>query len=111
MGQNMMAERRRSPRFPLILSAEIKDVASGTKLMARTSDVSRTGCYLDTLRPSGEGALIQLRLTRGAETFQTQALVVNVSPGRGMGIRFDEFVKDSQQLILDRWLSESETHA
>ena len=85
---DVMADRRDAPRFPLILIAEIIEIVAGAKMMARTSDVSRTGCYLDTLSPTPKGSMIQLRLTRGEEIFQTQAKVVYVSPGRGMGADF-----------------------
>ena len=50
MKPDVMADRRNATRYPLILICEVVDI-SGTKMMARTSDVSRTGCYLDTLKP------------------------------------------------------------
>ena len=108
---DVMADRRDAPRFPLILIAEIIEIVAGAKMMARTSDVSRTGCYLDTLSPTPKGSMIQLRLTRGEEIFQTQAKVVYVSPGRGMGVRFHEYVAEAQRLILDRWLGEASKYA
>jgi hypothetical protein len=108
---DVMADRRDAPRFPLILIAEIIEIVTSAKMMARTSDVSRTGCYLDTLNPTSKGSMIQLRLTRGEEIFQTQAKVVYVSPGRGMGVRFHEYVAPAQLLILDRWLSEASKYA
>lgn len=105
MKPDVMANRRNAPRYPLILIAEVVELPSGTKMMARTSDVSRTGCYLDTLMPAPKGTQIQLRLVCGEEVFQTQAMVVYVSPGLGMGIRFDEQMSEHQLLILDRWLT------
>jgi PilZ domain len=107
MKPDVMADRRDAPRYPLILIAEITEIPGGIKMTARTADVSRTGCYLDTLKPALKGAQIQLRLTRGEELFQTQARVVYVSAGRGMGVRFHEYVIESQLLILDRWLRDA----
>ena len=104
---DVMADRRDAPRYPLILIAEVTNVASGIKTTARTSDVSRTGCYVDTLNPASIGTTIQLRLIRADEVFQTEARVVYVTPGLGMGIRFREQVTDSQLAILDRWLAEA----
>jgi hypothetical protein len=46
-------------------------------------------------------------LTRDRETFKTEALVVYVSPGLGMGIHFDERSVENQLIILDRWLGEA----
>lgn len=105
MKPDVMADRRDATRYPLILIAEIEEVPGGSKMTARTSDVSRTGCFLDTLTPASKGAMIRLRLMRGEEQFQTQARVVYVSPKLGMGVRFHEYVLKTQFLILDRWLS------
>lgn len=111
MKPDVMADRRDAPRYPLILIAEITEILSGTKMMARTSDVSRTGCYLDTLKPAPKGTMIQLRLTRGKETVETQARVVYVSPGLGMGVRFHEYVTANQLTVLDQWLGEASRQA
>jgi len=45
---DVMADRRNSPRFALILLATIAEPGSEAKIAARTSDVSKTGCYVDT---------------------------------------------------------------
>ena len=110
MKPDVMADRRIATRYPLILIAEITEIVSGTKSMARTADVSRTGCYLDTLKPAPKGAQIQLRLMRGEEVFQAQALVMYASPGLGMGVRFNEPLMEIQLNILDRWLMEAATN-
>jgi PilZ domain len=101
---DVMADRRDAPRYPLILIAEVTEIASAIKVTARTSDVSRTGCYIDTLTPAPKGTHIRLRLMRGEETFETEARVVYVSPGLGMGIRFHEYAAEKQLVTLDRWL-------
>jgi hypothetical protein len=44
-----MTDRRVAPRYPLVLLAEVTDQLSTAKFTARTSDVSRTGCYIDML--------------------------------------------------------------
>jgi hypothetical protein len=107
MKPDAMADRRITPRYPLILIAEITEIVSGSKSLARTADVSRTGCYLDTLKPAPKGAQIQVRLLRGEEVFQAQALVMYASPGLGMGVRFNEAVAEGQLKILARWLAEA----
>jgi hypothetical protein len=100
-----MTDRRSSPRYPLILSAEVSDKISGAKLAARTSDVSRTGCYIDTLNPIPAGSQVSIRLQHENELFEADARIVYVSPGLGMGIAFLPNVLPSQQAILDRWLA------
>jgi hypothetical protein len=104
---DVIADRRDAPRYPLILIAEVTDIASGARAMARTSDISRNGCYVDTLNPNPKGSQIRLRLVQGNESFETEARVVYASPGLGMGVRFHEYVTEKQQLVLDRWLEEA----
>jgi len=48
---------------------------------------------------------------RGKEVFKTRALVVYVSPGLGMGVRFAEHVAESQLRILDSWLIDAARNA
>lgn len=104
---DVMADRRASPRFALILVAIPTDIESDAKLTARISDVSRTGCYVDTLNPIPIGSMVRIALARGDETFETRAKVVYVSPGLGMGIQFQDPIAPSQLAILDHWLEKA----
>ncbi len=102
-----MENKRSDPRVPLIASAEVTEVASGTLLTARTSDLSRTGCYIDTLNPTPAKTIVRIRLTHGGEELDLPARIVYVSPGLGMGIRFDEDLTPAQLAILDRWVADA----
>ena len=44
-------ERRSAPRHAMVLAAEVIELPRGAKLFVRTADISRTGCYIDTLNP------------------------------------------------------------
>ncbi len=101
---DVMTDRRAAPRYTLILLAEVTDRLSSAKFTARTSDVSRTGCYLDTLNPLPRGTLVQLRLRNQKEIFDCGAIVMYVSPGLGMGVQFEE-IPAEQLDLLDRWLT------
>jgi len=101
---DMMANRRNAPRYPIILPAEVIALADGAKLNARTSDLSRTGCYIDTRQPFLSGSAIRVMMTRGNERFEVQGTVKYVSPGMGMGVLFDEQIPAKQLAILDTWL-------
>jgi hypothetical protein len=100
-----MQNRRSADRVPLILVAEVTEVDSGARLSARTSDVSRTGCYIDTLNPTPSGTVVRVRLSHDAEELDLLARIVYVSPRLGMGVRFDESITPAQLAILDRWLA------
>lgn len=101
---DVLVNRRASPRYPLILSAEVIEQASNTRLSARTSDVSRTGCYVDTLNPMPPGTLVRVLLTHDGETFESLAKIIYISPGLGMGVQFQEPVPSGQLALLDHWL-------
>jgi hypothetical protein len=100
-----MTDRRGAPRHPLILFAEVTDHLSSAKFTARTSDVSRTGCYMDMLNPLPRGTQIQVRLHNQKEMFESVAKVIYVSPGLGIGVAFAENPPADQKEVLDRWLA------
>ena len=101
---DVMTDRRQAPRYALILVAGVTEVASGALLNARSSDVSRSGCYIDTLNPSPMGTDVSVKLQSGNEIFETPARVVYVCPGLGMGVHWGGHVPEQQLAILDRWL-------
>jgi PilZ domain len=101
---DVTVERRSAPRHAMILTAEVIELPRGMKLNARTADISRTGCYIDTLNPIPKGSEVRIRLTHGEETFVTSARVVYVSYGLGMGVAFVN-VEEEQLARLDRWFS------
>lgn len=101
-----MQNRRNAERRPLILVAEVTEIDSGARLSARTSDVSRTGCYIDTLNPNPTGTVVRVKLTREGADLNLLGRVVYVSPHLGMGVRFDESISPAQLAILDRWLAD-----
>ena len=101
----MDQERRRSPRYPFIADAEVTEIATDTKLSAKTSDLSAGGCFLDMLNPSPEGTEIVVRISHGDSTFTARGKVVFLFPNMGMGIMFTN-VPDSQQAILQKWFAE-----
>jgi hypothetical protein len=95
----MDSERRRAPRYPFIAEAEVTDIASRTKLSARTSDVSISGCFLDMLNPSPKGTEIRVRISHASATFTVLGRVLFVLPNMGMGVVFTS-VEDNQLAVL-----------
>jgi PilZ domain len=76
-------ERRSAPRHAMVLAAEVIELPRGAKLSARTADISRTGCYIDTLNPIPPASRVLVRITHNEETFEAEAHVVYVSYGLG----------------------------
>ncbi|HET7107373.1 MAG TPA: PilZ domain-containing protein [Candidatus Acidoferrum sp.] len=103
---DVTVERRSAPRHAMVLAAEVIELPRGAKLSARTADISRTGCYIDTLNPIPPSSRVLVRITHNGEIFEAEAHVVYVSYGLGMGMAF--LSCDGEQLArLDRWLSET----
>lgn len=90
----------------MVLAAEVVELPRGAKLSARTADISRTDCYIDTLNPIPSGSQVRLRITHNDEVFEALGRVVYLSPGLGMGVAFGT-IEPEQLARLDRWLAES----
>jgi len=99
----MESERRRAPRYPIIADAVVTEIATDTKLPAKTSDLSVGGCFLDMLNPSPEGAEIEVRISHAETTFTAIGKVVFVFPSMGMGVMFTS-VEEDQRAVLHEWL-------
>ena len=105
MGEGTGAERRGERRYPFTASAELFDQRTGACLHARTSDISLSGCYIDTTSPLTSGTQVKVRLTHGSRTFATMSDVSYAQPTMGMGLAFTEIPPD-QSVLLQRWLAE-----
>jgi len=96
---NMNDEKRRHGRLSLVMEAAWE--GSGSKSLARTVDISATGCFIDTLAPVEVGEKLNLRLTLpDGDYMSLQALVIYQMPSLGFGVRFIR-MSDSDRLRLD----------
>ncbi len=101
----MDVERRRAPRYQFSADAEVTVIVSGTKLDAKTGDLSIGGCFLDLLTPVPEGTEIRIKMSYASTTFTALGSVVFVFPNLGMGVMFTS-VEPDQQAVLQKWLTE-----
>ena len=99
------AKQRSVRRCPLVASAEVTELRSGTLLSARTSELGLGGCYVDTLNPFPEGTLVGLRILRDQGAFESNAKVIRCDSNFGMGLAFTVMAPD-QRSILEAWLAE-----
>jgi hypothetical protein len=106
-----MSDRRDAPRYALTLVAEVLEPLNGTVLNARSSDVSRSGCYIDTLNPLPPGTSVKIQLRSGDDVFETQGRVVYVCPGLGMGVHWGTNPQPMHLANLDRWLQKAASTA
>ena len=108
---DVMTDPRDSPRYALTLVAVVTELATSNVMNARSSDVSRSGCYVDTLQPLPTGAQVKIVLRSGDEIFEAPGRVVYMCPGLGMGVNWGLSLPDKTLAILDRWLAKAAKNA
>lgn len=99
----MEAKKPRSPRTPLVASAECVDAQSSRVIRAQTSDVSLSGCYLEMPEPLPIRSALTLKLTYNGSSLSLFADVVRSEKGKGMGVKF-RGVEPAQLAALKSWL-------
>ena len=65
---DVTVERGGATRYPL--AAEAIELPRGAKLGTRTSDISSTGCHIDTLNPIPQGSLVSCSPRRSTGNFR-----------------------------------------
>jgi hypothetical protein len=98
-------EKRKSPRYSFSATVDAHDVLADMSIIGRLSDISRNGCYVDTISPFAMGAEVALKITRGSQSFLTDSKVVYSSNGMGMGLLFTTAEADQVEQ-LELWLRE-----
>src|SRR5258708_20538314 len=93
------AKQRSVRRCPLVASAEVTELNSGTLLSGRTSELGLGGCYVDSLNPYPEGTLVVLRILRDQGVFETKAKLVYCDARFGMGLAFPDLNPDPRSLL------------
>jgi len=105
----MERERRRTPRYIFIASAELYDEASDVRVASRVSELSLHGCYLDMMNPFPPNTIIRLKIFAGDLTFQSKARVIYSTSNVGAGVAFID-VEPKYEYMIKRWMEEAAEH-
>ena len=105
VGRRSGKERRTSTRYPFTATCDATEPKSHAKIIGRTSDLGRGGCYIDTIGPFPVGTVLVVRINREHQTLTFEGKVAFAQPGMGMGLAFTKVTPD-QQAILDEWIAE-----
>jgi hypothetical protein len=100
------ADRRAHPRYAFAATVEVIAAEPDARIKSRVRDLSQQGCYVDTERPLALGIETEVRITKGAKSFEARARVVYNQPGKGMGLMFTA-VDPADLGTLDGWIGES----
>jgi hypothetical protein len=98
-------ERRCGTRSPFIAPVEMVEMRTGSRIQARTSDLSVQGCYVDTLNPLPIGAAVRVQIHRAGMILDVVANVSSRHAGSGMGLVFGE-ITETQRALVESWLGE-----
>src|SRR5258708_10768837 len=82
------ADRRTHPRYEFKATVEVVAAESGTRIQTRLRDLSQKGCYVDTNSPFPLETAAEIRITKGAQSFEARARVVFSQVSKGMGLVF-----------------------
>ncbi|HXX99702.1 MAG TPA: PilZ domain-containing protein [Candidatus Limnocylindrales bacterium] len=105
----MERERRRTPRYIFIASAELYEEQSDVRVASRVSELSLHGCYLDMMNPFPAGTIILLKIFAGDLTFMSKARVIYSTENVGAGVAFLD-VEPKYEYIIRRWMEEAAKH-
>ena len=96
--------QRQHPRRAVLLECQV-DGLSG---LAATliSDVSLTGCYVDSLTPTTVGASVRIRVTLAGTPVTLTGHVAHVHTGIGFGMKFTPLPSETRE-IIQRFLDHS----
>jgi hypothetical protein len=96
---------RKEPRYTFAATTEIVDSSSTVRLSGRVSEISRKGCYVDSLNTLPVGTMLNLQILRDQGTFTTKGKIIYVHERFGMGVVFVDPPED-QLKILEVWLAD-----
>jgi hypothetical protein len=99
-------DRRAHPRYAFTGAIEVGAPALGAQIKTQVRDLSQQGCYVDTDSPLALGTPTDVRIVKGARTFDARARVVSNQTGKGMGLMFIA-MEPEQRTTLDAWITES----
>ena len=100
------ADRRTHPRYAFTAAMEVVAAEPRARIKTLVRDISQQGCYVDTDSPLALGTTANVRITRGAISFEARARIVYNQPGKGMGMVFTA-VEPEHHVTLDTWIAES----
>jgi hypothetical protein len=98
-------KQRSYPRYQFTGSVEALDSHHRTRMSARTSDLGKGGCYVDTFSPFPLKTGVRIRITKEKVSFEADATVVYAKIDMGMGLQFTT-IEPQQMGVLERWIGE-----
>jgi hypothetical protein len=99
----MGEERRRTPRYPFIATAEVIEQGSKAGFSTRVSELSLHGCYLDMPTPLPQDTAITVKIYSDGKFFEAAGTIVYSKPSLGVGVSF-QGIRPQFLTVLKQWL-------
>ena len=94
------SDRRQHPRYTVQVQIELRPEGTDVPLRLETSDLSRSGCYVQIFMPLPVGSRIRATLWLDGYRVVMHGRVVTRHPQFGNGIMFLEFEGDAEQRLI-----------
>jgi hypothetical protein len=99
----LQTERRRVPRIPFKATSVVTETDSSQMVVAQTTELSRFGCFVQTIKPYPRGTRVHIEVSDGGDIFTASGVVAYLTD-EGMGVVFNMVEPDNYE-ILAKWLS------
>ena len=93
---------RTVPRYIFVAVAAILEGTTQKCTTGSIKEISRNGCYVDTVSLFPVGTLLKVVISRDEGSFATNGKVIYARDERGMGVSFVDPPAD-QLKVLDNW--------
>lgn len=78
------------------------------RMATRVTELSKQGCYLDTLNPFPEDTIALVKISSGDAVFETKVRVVYAHSNLGVGLVFLEPDPKNME-VLNGWIEEAQS--
>lgn len=92
-------EKRPATRYDFRCEAEFCKRGSSASFRAFLSDISLSGCYVETITPEPVGAHVEVSFPVNGARVRLPGVVRVVHPSMGMGIEFAELSPDGAKAL------------
>lgn len=79
-------ERRKVPRYGFVAVADLSDPEDGKLVSGRVTQISRSGCYVESPKTFPVGTSLKVIVFRDEHTFVAKASIIHIQEQMGMGI-------------------------
>jgi hypothetical protein len=93
--------KRRHPRLPVLVDCRVEGVSGRSEM--RMTDISPTGCYVDTSMPFSHGMRVTLYARLGDGEVVLPGRVIPLKSGGGFGVEFVD-LDEATKKQLDAYL-------